>query len=68
MLLVIIGLHLLMCTDTYVITTVYIYCVIQDYKYIYIYIFGNNKCSGSWISHATCSCSFLFKNDHLFIL
>lgn len=35
--------------------------------YIYIYIFGN-KCSGSWISHATCSCSFLFKSDHLFIL
>lgn len=38
MLLVITSLHLLMCTDTYVIATVYIYCVIQDYyKYIHIY-------------------------------
>lgn len=43
------------------------YTVLYKIINIYIYIFGN-KCSGSWISHATCSCSFLFKSDHLFIL
>lgn len=38
------GLHLLMCTDTYYHDTV-LYKIIN----IYIYIFGN-KCSGSWIA------------------